>query len=237
MKILVTGSKGFIGKNLIYELRNQKYNDIYEYDRDSNLEELDNFTKDCDFVFHLAGVNRPNNDNEFLEGNHGFTSTLLNKLKKHNNKCKIVFSSSIQSKLNNPYGLSKKAGEDLLLSYGVEEGVNVNIYRFPNVFGKWCKPNYNSVVATFSNNIANNLEINVNNPNTTINLVYIDDLVNELIVEQKLASVGKPTVQCGNAQLLALCVFIIGLCIKCVDLMLWQKNLYCIFMGVFLVVI
>jgi UDP-2-acetamido-2,6-beta-L-arabino-hexul-4-ose reductase len=181
MKILVTGSNGFIGKNLIAELRNQNYHDIYEYDKDSSLEDLNRFSKDCEFVFHLAGVNRPIDQKEFLEGNFGFTSELLQMLKKHNNKSTIMLASSIQAELSNPYGISKKAGEDLLFNYGKKENVKVLIYRFPNVFGKWCKPNYNSAVATFSHNIANNLPIIINDPNVVLNLIYIDDLVHELI--------------------------------------------------------
>lgn len=181
MKILVTGAKGFIGKNLIAELNNQKYTDIYEYDMESTLDELDNYARNCDFVFHLAGVNRPKDQKEFLEGNFGFTSTLLNSLRKYNNKAPIMLASSIQAILDNPYGVSKKAGEDLLFSYGKETGSKVLVYRFPNVFGKWCRPNYNSAVATFSYNIANNLPITVNDRNVVMNLIYIDDLVNELI--------------------------------------------------------
>ena len=181
MKILVTGAKGFIGKNLITELRNQKYDDIYEYDIDSSLEDLDKYSKDCEFVFHLAGVNRPKDQKEFLEGNFGFTSVLLDNLKKYKNKSAIVLSSSVQAELDNAYGISKKAGEDLLFDYGKEHHVKVLIYRFPNVFGKWCRPNYNSAVATFSHNIANNLPISVNDPNVLMNLIYIDDLVQELV--------------------------------------------------------
>lgn len=181
MKILVTGAKGFIGKNLIAELRNQKYDDIYEYDIDSSLEDLDNYSKDCEFVFHLAGVNRPKNEKEFLEGNFGFTSTLLDNLKKYKNKATIMLASSIQAELENPYGKSKKAGEELLFNYSLQTQSKVLIYRFPNVFGKWCKPNYNSVVATFSHNIAHDLPITVNDPNVVMNLIYIDDLVNEMI--------------------------------------------------------
>jgi UDP-2-acetamido-2,6-beta-L-arabino-hexul-4-ose reductase len=180
MKILVTGAKGFIGKNLISELKNQKYSDIYEYDIDSTLEDLDNYTRDCEFVFHLAGVNRPKDQKEFLEGNFGFTSILLDNLKKYNNQSPIMLSSSIQALLDNPYGVSKKTGEDLLFYYGKETNTKVLIYRFPNVFGKWCRPNYNSAVATFSYNIANNLPITVNDPNVVMNLIYIDDLVAEL---------------------------------------------------------
>ena len=181
MKILVTGAKGFIGKNLIAELKNQKYNDIYEYDMESTLDDLEQYTKDCDFVFHLAGINRPKDDIEFLKGNFGFTSVLLDNLKKHNNKASIMLASSIQAELNNPYGVSKKAGEDLLFIYGKNNHVKVLVYRFPNVFGKWCKPNYNSAVATFSYNIANDLPITINDPNVVMNLIYIDDLVKELI--------------------------------------------------------
>lgn len=181
MKILVTGAKGFIGKNLIAELRNRKYNDIFEYDRDTDSSLLDGFCKEADFVFHLAGVNRPKEQSEFMEGNFGFTSNLLNSLKKHNNTCPVMISSSIQAELDNPYGESKKAGEDLLFSYGEETGSKVLVYRFPNVFGKWCRPNYNSAVATFCHNIAHDLPIKVNDPSVEMNLVYIDDVVNELI--------------------------------------------------------
>lgn len=181
MKILVTGAKGFIGKNLIAELRNQKYTNIYEYDMESTLEDLDRYSKDCDFVFHLAGVNRPKDQKEFLEGNFGFSSVLLDNLKKYNNKAPIMLASSIQAVLDNPYGISKKAGEDLLFGYRKDTGAKVLIYRFPNVFGKWCRPNYNSAVATFSYNIANDLPITVNDRNVVMNLIYIDDLVKELI--------------------------------------------------------
>ncbi|MGO4928333.1 capsular polysaccharide biosynthesis protein CapF [Fundicoccus sp. Sow4_F4] len=181
MKILVTGAKGFIGKNLIAELRNRKYVDIFEYDRDTDPSLLDEYCKEANFVFHLAGVNRPKDQSEFMEGNFGFTSDLLNSLKKHNNACPVMISSSIQAELNNPYGESKKAGEDLLLDYGVETGAKVLVYRFPNVFGKWCRPNYNSAVATFCHNIAHDLPIQVNDSNVVMNLVYIDDVVHELI--------------------------------------------------------
>ncbi|MBS7528103.1 capsular polysaccharide biosynthesis protein CapF [Fusibacter paucivorans] len=181
MKILVTGAKGFIGKNLIAELRNRKYDDIFEYDRDTDPSLLDEFCKEADFVFHLAGVNRPKEQSEFMEGNFGFTSDLLNSLKKHNNTCPVMISSSTQAKLENPYGESKKAGEDLLFSYGEETGAKVLVYRFSNVFGKWCRPNYNSAVATFCHNVANDLPIKVNDSSVIMNLVYIDDVVNELI--------------------------------------------------------
>jgi UDP-2-acetamido-2,6-beta-L-arabino-hexul-4-ose reductase len=192
MKILVTGAKGFIGKNLIAELRNRKYTEIFEYDRDTNSSLLDGFCKETDFVFHLAGVNRPKEQSEFMEGNFGFTSELLNSLKKHNNTCPVMISSSIQAELDNPYGESKKAGEDLLFSYSEETGSKVLVYRFPNVFGKWCRPNYNSAVATFCHNIAHDIPIKVNDPSVVMNLVYIDDVVNELInaLEGKENKVG-----------------------------------------------
>lgn len=181
MKILVTGAKGFVGKNLISELRNQKYTDIFEYDTDTDLSLLETYTKECEFVFHLAGVNRPQNKDEFMEGNFGFTSTLLESLKKYNNKATVMISSSIQAELENPYGQSKKAGEDLMFSYSKETGAKVLVYRFPNIFGKWCRPNYNSAVATFCNNIAHDLPIQVNDPSVVMNLVYVDDVVEELI--------------------------------------------------------
>ena len=181
MKILVTGAKGFIGKNLIFELKNRGYGDIYEYDIDTKEEPLDEYTRECGFVFHLAGVNRPKETEEFMQGNFGFTSLLLDKLKEHQNRCPVMLSSSIQAMLDNPYGISKKAGEDLLFEYGKETGAKVYVYRFPNVFGKWCRPNYNSAVATFCHNIANGLPIQINDRNTVMNLVYIDDVVGELI--------------------------------------------------------
>lgn len=181
IKILVTGSKGFVGKNLIAELRNRNYTDIFEYSRDTDPILLDEYCKNADFVFHLAGVNRPNDPSEFMDENYGFTSTLLESLKKYQNNCPVMLSSSIQSKLENPYGISKKAGEDLLFQHSIQTGAKALVYRFPNVFGKWCKPNYNSVVATFCHNIANDLPINVNDPNVKMSLVYIDDVVEELI--------------------------------------------------------
>ena len=181
MKILVTGAKGFIGKNLIFELRNKGYEDIYEYDIDTKEGMLDEYARDCGFIFHLAGVNRPKEAGEFMQGNFGFTTLLLDKLKEHQNKCPVMMSSSIQAALDNPYGISKKAGEDLIFEYGKEIGAKVYVYRFPNVFGKWCRPNYNSAVATFCHNIANGLPIQVNDRNTMMNLVYIDDVVEELI--------------------------------------------------------
>lgn len=177
----MTGARGFIGQNLITELKNQKYTDILEYDIDTDPFLLNTYCKEADFVFHLAGVNRPKEQSEFLEGNVGFTSTLLDTLKKYNNNCPVMISSSIQAALDNTYGKSKKAGEDLMFAYSKETGAKVLVYRFPNVFGKWCRPNYNSSVATFCNNIANDLPININDPGGFMNLVYIDDVVDELI--------------------------------------------------------
>lgn len=196
MKVLVTGAKGFVGKNLVAQLNNIKdgkarcYGDlkvdaVYEYDIDSTIEELDAFCKDCDFVFNLAGVNRPQNQEEFMQGNFGFASTLLDTLKKHGNKCPVMISSSTQAALDNPYGESKRAGEQLMFSYAEETGAKVLVYRFPNLFGKWCRPNYNSAVATFCNNIANDFPIQVNDPKVVLNLVYIDDLVDEMIAALK----------------------------------------------------
>ena len=181
MKILVTGAKGFVGKNLIAELKNRNYNEIFECDIDTTSEELMKYTTECDFVFHLAGVNRPQNEEEFMKGNFGFTSVLLNNLRKSNNKSPILITSSIQAELDNPYGISKRAGEDLMFSYAEETGVKVLVYRFTNLFGKWCRPNYNSVVATFCYNIANGLPIQINDENVELNLAYIDDVVEELI--------------------------------------------------------
>lgn len=181
MNILVTGSNGFIGKNLIAELNNKGYSNIFEFDKDTDLSLLDNYCKKADFVFHLAGVNRPKEQSEFMEGNFGFTSELLNTLKKHSNTSPVMISSSIQAELENPYGESKKAGEDSLFKYSEETGSKVLIYRFPNVFGKWSRPNYNSAVATFCHNVAHDLDITVNDPSVVMNLVYIDDVVNELI--------------------------------------------------------
>ena len=181
VKILVTGAKGFIGKNLIAELNNKGYKSIYEYDNDSSREQLDTYTKDCDFVFHLAGVNRPGREEEFMEGNCGFTSDLLGLLRKHENKAPLLITSSIQALQDNPYGKSKKAGEDLLLAYQKETGTRTYVYRLQNVFGKWCRPNYNSVVATFCHNIANGLPIVVNDPEHMMNLVYIDDVVSTFL--------------------------------------------------------
>lgn len=197
MKILVTGAKGFVGKNLCAQLNNIKdgkarcYGDltieeVFEYDLDSTPEQLDTWCKECDFVFNLAGVNRPKDNDEFMKGNFGFASTLLDTLKAHKNTCPVMLSSSQQASLtgrfgNSEYGRSKKAGEDLFLEYGKETGAKVLVYRFPNLYGKWCRPNYNSAVATFCNNIANDLPITVNDPSVELELLYIDDLVEEMI--------------------------------------------------------
>ena len=193
MKILVTGAKGFVGRNLCAQLNNIKSGKakwykvpaddilVYEYDIDSDPAELEVYCKNADFVFNLAGVNRPQDPKEFMEGNFGFASTLLHTLKKYGNHCPVMISSSIQAELNNPYGESKRAGEQLMLDYSSETGAKVLVYRFPNLFGKWCRPNYNSAVATFCNNIANDLPIQVNDPNVTLRLCYIDDVVDELI--------------------------------------------------------
>lgn len=192
MKILITGAKGFVGRNLAETLRNVRDGkdksrgefdeiNIYEYDVDTAPELLEKFCAECDFVFHLAGVNRPKEEKEFMEGNFGFTSELLDLLKKHNNKAPVLVTSSIQAALDNPYGKSKKAGEDLIFSYGRENGVKTLVYRLPNVFGKWCRPNYNSAVATFCHNIAHDLPITVNDREYMMTLVYVDDVVDELI--------------------------------------------------------
>ena len=181
MKVLVTGSNGFIGKNLIAELEATTDHEILFYDRDTDVTLLDSYCEKAEFVFHLAGVNRPETEAEFMMGNFGFISTLLDTLKKHNNTSPVMSSSSIQAALCNPYGESKKAGEDLLRAYSNETSADVLIYRFPNVFGKWCRPNYNSAVATFCHNITHDLPIIVNDPEVILNLVYIDDVVKELV--------------------------------------------------------
>ena len=201
MKILVTGAKGFVGKNLCAQLNNIRtgkakcygnlvIDEVFEYDIDSTPDQLDSWCRECDFVFNLAGVNRPQNPKEFMEGNFGFATVLLNNLKKHNNNCPVMISSSIQATLagrfgTSEYGKSKKAGEELMFQYGEETGAKVLVYRFPNLYGKWCRPNYNSAVATFCNNIANALPITVNDPNVDMELLYIDDLVEEMICALK----------------------------------------------------
>ncbi len=201
MNILVTGAKGFVGKNLVAQLRtiaegkNKSYGEInigeiYEYDIDSTPEQLDDYCRKADFVFNLAGVNRPQNPEEFMQGNFGFASTLLDTLKKYGNNCPVMLSSSIQATLvgryaDGDYGKSKKAGEELFFEYGANSGAKVLVYRFPNLFGKWCRPNYNSAVATFCNNIANDLPITVNDRSTQLELLYIDDLVDEMVAALK----------------------------------------------------
>ena len=196
MNILITGAKGFVGKNLTEALKNLRDNkdrtrpslkigQLYEYDLDTPKEKLDEFCEKADFVFNLAGVNRPQNPEEFMQGNFGFSSELLAALKRHHSTCPVMLSSSIQATLigryDGDYGRSKKAGEELLFSYAAETGAKVLVYRFPNLFGKWCRPNYNSAVATFCHNIANDLPIRVNDRNTELELLYIDDLVQEML--------------------------------------------------------
>ena len=197
MNILITGAKGFVGKNLTEALKNIKdgkdrthpevsIENLYLYDIDSSEALLEEACEKADFVFHLAGVNRPEKDEDFMKGNFGFSSTLLDTLKKYSNPCPVMLSSSIQANLegryNGPYGQSKRAGEDLFFAYGKETGARVLVYRFPNLFGKWCRPNYNSAVATFCNNIANDLPITVNDPSVLLTLLYIDDLVEEMLL-------------------------------------------------------
>jgi len=181
MKILITGANGFIGKNLTAHLKASKEHELFLYDIDSDPSLLLAYTKECDIVFHLAGINRPKDEEEFMKGNFGFTGTLLEALETQGNKCPVVTTSSIQAELDNPYGISKKAGEDLLFEYGKRTGAQVIIYRLPNVFGKWSRPNYNSAVATFCYNIAHDLPIQVNEANPLMHLVYIDDLLDELL--------------------------------------------------------
>ncbi len=192
MNILVTGANGFIGKNLCAVLANirdgkdKTYGEIpglnlFEYDLQTPANRLDEYCDKADFVFHLAGVNRPKEQSEFMEGNFGFTATLLACLKKNHNRCPVMISSSTQASQDNPYGLSKRAGEELALAYGRETGARVMVYRFPNIFGKWCRPGYNSAVATFCHNTAHGLPVQISDPNVVLNLVYIDDVVNELI--------------------------------------------------------
>lgn len=181
MNVLVTGSQGFIAKNLIVELKNNSNINIFEYSRETDPSLLDSYCKSADFIFHLAGINRPKDQSEFMDGNLGFLSMLLDLLKKHQNDCPIMLSSSVQALQENAYGISKRASEDLLIEYNKATGASIFVYRFPNVFGKWCKPNYNSAIATFCYNIARDLSIKVSDPNVVMNLVYIDDVVEELI--------------------------------------------------------
>jgi len=223
MNILITGAEGFVGKNLTSSLRNIKegkdkthpgieIGELYLYDIDSPEELLEEACEKADFVFNLAGVNRPKNTDEFMKGNFGFASTLLETLKKYNNTCPVMLASSVQATLigryDSDYGRSKKAGEDLFFEYGKETGAEVLVYRFPNLFGKWCRPNYNSVVATFCNNIANDLPITVNDPSACLELLYIDDLVDEMICalegrEHHCEFEGIETVICENGRFCA----------------------------------
>ena len=220
MNILITGAAGFVGKNLAAALENIKYgkdrtrsaltvNEIYKYDIDTAPDQLDEYCAKADFVFHLAGVNRPQNPEDFMQGNFGFTSTLLETLKKHNNTCPIMISSSIQAtcigRYDNDYGRSKKAGEDLIFDYAKETGAKVLVYRFPNLFGKWCRPNYNSAVATFCHNIANDLPVTVNDSSVQLELLYIDDLLAEMLDalegrEHHCTFDGISTVLCENGK-------------------------------------
>ena len=197
----MTGAKGFVGRNLCAQLKNIRdgkarfygdlqIDDVYEYDLDSTEEQLEGWCRDCDFVFNLAGVNRPKDPEEFMRGNFGFASTLLDTLKRHGNKAPVMLSSSAQASLtgrfgDSEYGRSKRAGEDLFLRYGEENGVRVLVYRFPNLYGKWCRPNYNSAIATFCHNIANGLPITVNDPSVELETLYIDDLVDEMVLALK----------------------------------------------------
>lgn len=221
MKILVTGAKGFVGQNLCAQLKNIRdgkarcYGDVtveelFEYDIDSTAEQLDEYCRVADFVFNLAGVNRPQNTAEFMQGNYGFASTLLDTLEQHGNRCPVMLSSSIQATLagrfgDSEYGRSKRAGEELFFEYGTRTGARVLVYRFPNLFGKWCRPNYNSVVATFCNNIAHDLPITVNDRSTELELLYIDDLVDEMIAalqgrEHHCEFEGVDTVLCAEGR-------------------------------------
>lgn len=197
MKILVTGAKGFVGRNLVENLKNIRdgknktrpdivITDIFEYDADTEESLLDKYCQDCDFVFHLAGVNRPKDNTEFMKGNYGFSSDLLQALKRYHNTCPVMLASSVQASLagrfeGSEYGRSKLAGEELFFQYAKSTGSKVLVYRFPNLFGKWCRPNYNSAVATFCNAVANNLEYTVNDRSTELELLYIDDLITELL--------------------------------------------------------
>jgi len=187
MKILVTGSNGFVGKNLITELKNRGYNEIFEFDKDTDIKLLDKYIRECDFVFHLAGVNRPKEESEFQKGNLGLTSDILLRLEDVGNIVPVLITSSIQADLNNPYGKSKKEAEDAVFKYKAKTGASVFVYRLSNLFGKWSRPNYNTVVATFCNNLTKGIDIRIDNPDTLLSLCYIDDVVEEFInaLEQK----------------------------------------------------
>jgi len=221
MNILVTGAKGFVGRNLVENLKNIRdgknrirpniiIHNIYEFDKDNSLEELDRYCRDCNFVFNLAGVNRPKDDSEFQEGNINFAQILLDKLNEYNNKSTIMLSSSIQASLcgrfaDSEYGRTKKEAEELFFKYSQETGAKVLIYRFPNVVGKWIKPNYNSAVGTFCHNIANELPVTVNDPNIELELLFIDDLINEMFdalegKEHRCEYIGLETVFCKNGK-------------------------------------
>ena len=189
MKILLTGAKGFIGKNIALRLRQEGYDDVVEYDVDTPKEVIDSAAQNCDFVLHFAGVNRPKDSSEFMSGNFGFTTELLEKLRFFGNKSPFLITSSIQAVLDNPYGKSKKAAEDYIFDYSRQTGAEVYVYRLPNAFGKWCRPNYNSAIATFCNNISRGLPITVNDPNVDMRLVYIDDIADEIV----RALEGRPT--------------------------------------------
>lgn len=181
MRILITGANGFVGRNLTEQLKNRSGDEVLAFDRDTGYEVLEEYCKNCDFVYHLAGVNRPERDEDYWEGNFDFTKVLLGMLKRHKNPCPVMMASSIQAEYDNPYGKSKWKGERLLQTYQAETGAKVFIYRFSNIFGKWCRPNYNSVVATFCYNVARKLPIEINGRDTKINLIYIDDVVKEML--------------------------------------------------------
>lgn len=181
MKILVTGAAGFLGKNLIFNLRNNGYEDIFEYTLDSTDEDLKKYTSECDFVFHLAGVNRPKDPKEFAEGNTGLTKKVLEFLKQSGNRAPVLLSSSIQAGLNNDYGRSKRAAEEAVFGYGKEEDIPVYVYRFPNLFGKWSMPNYNTVIATFCHNIARGIPIRIDDREKVISLAYVDDVIDQFL--------------------------------------------------------
>ena len=241
MKILVTGAKGFLGKNLVENLKNIRdgknrtrpnlqIDTIFEYDIDNSVKELDSFCAECDFVFNLAGVNRPENASEFMEGNFGFASLLLDSLKKHNNTCPVMLSSSLQATLagrfgDSEYGRSKRAGEDLFFEYGETTGAKVLVYRFPNLAGKWVRPNYNSAIGTFCNNMANDLPITVNDPSVELELLFIDDLVEEMLdalegKEHHCEFDGVDTILCDNGKYCAAAIThkaTLGYIVECLE--------------------